>query len=86
MANSYHGDQNGMVPHFDQQAYPQASPDVLQRQNGSKPFTLNEALPYTPFTSVFPFEPGESAPKVAPSFSILVVFCAHKFQSFLRVT
>ncbi|KAI2780824.1 putative SCC2 protein [Daldinia loculata] len=57
MANSYHGDQNGMVPHFDQQAYPQASPDVLQRQNGSKPFTLNEALPYTPFTSVFPFEP-----------------------------
>ncbi|KAI0845149.1 putative SCC2 protein [Daldinia vernicosa] len=60
MANPYNGDQNGqngMVPHFDQQAYPQASPDVLQRQNGSRPFTLNEALPYTPFTSVFPFEP-----------------------------
>lgn len=25
----------------------------------SRPFTLNEALPYTPFTSVFPFEPGK---------------------------
>ncbi|KAI0117256.1 putative SCC2 protein [Daldinia grandis] len=57
MANPYYGDQNGMVPHFDQQAYPQASPDILPRQNGPKPFTLNEALPYTPFTSVFPFEP-----------------------------
>ncbi|KAI1209902.1 ARM repeat-containing protein [Annulohypoxylon truncatum] len=30
---------------------------MYQRQHASKPFTLNEALPYTPFTSVFPFEP-----------------------------
>ncbi|KAI8965745.1 putative SCC2 protein [Daldinia sp. FL1419] len=78
MANSYYGDRNGMAPHFDQQAYPQAGPDVYQGQNGSKPFTLNEALPYTPFTSVFPFEPDIiSNPTIgsgpfAPSLSHLV--------------
>ncbi|OTB15507.1 hypothetical protein K445DRAFT_60767 [Daldinia sp. EC12] len=79
MANPYHIDQNGVAPHFDQQAYPhQPGPDVYQRQNGPKPFTLNEALPYTPFTSVFPFEPDIiSNPTIgsgpfAPSLSRLV--------------
>ncbi|KAK8052142.1 AT hook domain-containing protein [Apiospora rasikravindrae] len=47
-----------------------------EAQNGrDRPITLNEALPYTPFTSVFPFEPaiihnptigsGQLAPSVA---------------------
>ncbi|KAI0843195.1 ARM repeat-containing protein [Hypoxylon sp. FL0890] len=49
--------QNGILPHYDQHAYPQPSPGVYQQQDNSRPFTLTEALPYTPFTSVFPFEP-----------------------------
>ncbi|KAI2617565.1 ARM repeat-containing protein [Hypomontagnella submonticulosa] len=57
MANPQSGGQNGVAPGFDQQIYPQAGPGVYRPQDASKPFTVNEALPYTPFTSVFPFEP-----------------------------
>ncbi|KAI0890342.1 ARM repeat-containing protein [Annulohypoxylon maeteangense] len=60
MANPQSSNQNGIAPHFHQQGYPQPGPGsgVYQPQpNISKPFTLGEALPYTPFTSVFPFEP-----------------------------
>ncbi|KAI1394077.1 ARM repeat-containing protein, partial [Hypoxylon trugodes] len=57
MANHQSSNQNGVAPHFDQQAYPRPGQGVYQSQDTSKPFTLNEALPYTPFTSVFPFEP-----------------------------
>ncbi|OTA94480.1 hypothetical protein M434DRAFT_394751 [Hypoxylon sp. CO27-5] len=57
MANPQSRNQNGIAPHFDQQTYPQPSPGVYQQQDNSRPFTLTEALPYTPFTSVFPFEP-----------------------------
>ncbi|KAI0132176.1 hypothetical protein BJ170DRAFT_233871 [Xylariales sp. AK1849] len=60
MANpgpSYH---NGMAPHYDQAQYvdPSALQQQVQGQNHPRPFTLDEALPYTPFTSVFPFESG----------------------------
>ncbi|KAI1799852.1 putative SCC2 protein [Daldinia bambusicola] len=78
MANPYYIDQNGMAPQFDQQGYSQPDPEVYQRQNGPRPFTLSEALPYTPFTSVFPFEPDIiSNPAIgsgplAPSLSRLV--------------
>jgi hypothetical protein len=34
-------------------------PEPEPEPQHSRPFTLNEALPYTPFTSVFPFEPGK---------------------------
>ncbi|KAI5866641.1 ARM repeat-containing protein [Durotheca rogersii] len=57
MANLQPGPQNGIAPQFDRQAYPQPAGSAYQQQDGSKPFTLTEALPYTPFTSVFPFEP-----------------------------
>lgn len=30
-----------------------------QAQNSPRPYTLDEALPYTPFTTVFPFESGK---------------------------
>lgn len=60
MANPQSGGQNGVAPGFDQQIYPQAGPGVYRPQDASKPFTVNEALPYTPFTSVFPFEPGKA--------------------------
>ncbi|KAI1107450.1 ARM repeat-containing protein [Jackrogersella minutella] len=78
MANPQASNQNGIAPHFHQRAYPQPGPDVYQQQNISKPFTLNEALPYTPFTSVFPFEPDIiSNPTIgsgplAPSLAALV--------------
>ncbi|KAI1074975.1 ARM repeat-containing protein [Whalleya microplaca] len=49
MANE--NSQNGIAPRYGQQPYPQ-QPEI------TRPFTLEEALPYTPFTSVFPFEPG----------------------------
>ncbi|KAI0898547.1 ARM repeat-containing protein [Annulohypoxylon nitens] len=62
MANPQSSNQNGIAPHFHQQGYPQPvrGPSAVmyqQHQNTTRPFTLNEALPYTPFTSVFPFEP-----------------------------
>ncbi|KAI1462070.1 ARM repeat-containing protein [Annulohypoxylon moriforme] len=61
MANPQSSNQNGIVPHFNQHGYPQPGPgsNMYQQpqQQTSKPFTLGEALPYTPFTSVFPFEP-----------------------------
>ncbi|KAK6827711.1 AT hook domain-containing protein [Apiospora arundinis] len=59
---------------------PQQLPAPSQLKDGAqntrdRPITLNEALPYTPFTSVFPFEPaiihnptigsGQLAPSVA---------------------
>lgn len=31
-----------------------------QKQYSQRAFTLDEALPYTPFTSVFPFESGKN--------------------------
>ncbi|KAI0175945.1 ARM repeat-containing protein [Hypoxylon sp. FL1284] len=65
MANPQSRDPNGIAPHLDQQlyppqAYPQPEPSpspATYHRPSSKPFTVNEAIPYTPFTSVFPFEP-----------------------------
>ncbi|KAK8119526.1 AT hook domain-containing protein [Apiospora kogelbergensis] len=52
-----------------------SQPTEEAQDNRDRPITLNEALPYTPFTSVFPFEPaiihnptigsGQLAPSVA---------------------
>ena len=36
-----------------------SQPTEEAQDNRDRPITLNEALPYTPFTSVFPFEPGK---------------------------
>ncbi|KXJ95258.1 sister chromatid cohesion protein Mis4 [Microdochium bolleyi] len=59
MADQWAGGQNGGLPYYspapDQQPYQDGSqqqPYRAQRQ----PFVLSEALPYTPFTSIFPFE------------------------------
>lgn len=54
--NSQPGDQNGITTHRNQ------FPPRTRRQQApfSRPFTLSEALPYTPLTSVIPFDPGES--------------------------
>ncbi|KAK8042780.1 AT hook domain-containing protein [Apiospora phragmitis] len=58
-----------------QQPTTPSRPAEEAQNNHDKPITLNEALPYTPFTSVFPFEPaiihnptigsGQLAPSVA---------------------
>ncbi|KAH6659658.1 hypothetical protein BKA67DRAFT_545280 [Truncatella angustata] len=66
MANPRAGDQNGFAPHYEQQQF--IDPSALQQpqppqaqakreeQNHARPYTLDEALPYTPFTTIFPFE------------------------------
>ncbi|KAI1381775.1 ARM repeat-containing protein [Hypoxylon crocopeplum] len=92
MANPQSSNRNGIAPHFDQQAYPPTDPGAYQQRqyhqhqhqqqqqqrDNAKPFTFNEALPYTPFTSVFPFEPDIiSNPTIgsgplAPSLATLV--------------
>ncbi|KAI3320060.1 hypothetical protein HD806DRAFT_245893 [Xylariaceae sp. AK1471] len=69
--------QNGSLPHNVQQ---QQSPDLQPegRQLRTRPFSLEEALPYTPFTSVFPFDsdilsnPTIGAGSFAPSLADLV--------------
>ncbi|OTB06349.1 hypothetical protein M426DRAFT_319081 [Hypoxylon sp. CI-4A] len=61
---------NGTVPYYNQQTYrppgsgayhhqqqQQQYQQQQQQYDNTQPFTLNEALPYTPFTSVFPFDP-----------------------------
>ncbi|KAK7956041.1 AT hook domain-containing protein [Apiospora aurea] len=58
-----------------QQPIAPSQPAEEARNGRDRPITLNEALPYTPFTSVFPFEPaiihnptigsGQLAPSVA---------------------
>ncbi|KAI1335460.1 sister chromatid cohesion protein Mis4 [Xylariaceae sp. FL0016] len=64
MAHINPNELNGIAPQYLQQQpqqQRQQGPHVpsagLPHRDNSKPFTLNEALPYTPFTSVFPFEP-----------------------------
>lgn len=52
------GIQNGNAPRQNQNPYTQPNAH-RQDENQPRPFTLNEALPYTPFTSVFPFESGK---------------------------
>lgn len=51
--DAFGGVQNGAMP----SAHPPA-----QQAMFSRPFTLREALPYSPFTSVIPFESGENYP------------------------
>ncbi|KAJ8129346.1 hypothetical protein O1611_g4286 [Lasiodiplodia mahajangana] len=83
---------NGVSPHNVQQQqqllqpHPQQQqqqlPDMQshERQFRTRPFTLEEALPYTPFTSVFPFDSGKyilnnptiGAGSFAPSLANLV--------------
>lgn len=46
------GAQNGIAP---------SAPPSGPHPTFSRPFTLQEALPYSPFTSVIPFESGERA-------------------------
>lgn len=45
-------------PPLQQPAAP-SQPLAEAQNNHDRPISLNEALPYTPFTSVFPFEPGK---------------------------
>ncbi|KAI0516743.1 hypothetical protein F5B22DRAFT_179241 [Xylaria bambusicola] len=45
--------QNGVLPNTEQQF---SGPPSQQSHNRTRPFSLDEALPYTPFTSVFPFD------------------------------
>ncbi|KAI1489482.1 sister chromatid cohesion protein Mis4 [Biscogniauxia mediterranea] len=87
MAHPQPGNQNGIVPQQygvgggggggGQQAYPQAGAPTPTHDN-MRPFTLNEALPYTPFTSVLPFEsdilsnPTIGSGPLAPSVASLV--------------
>ncbi|RWA11292.1 hypothetical protein EKO27_g3799 [Xylaria grammica] len=72
---------NGVSPHNAQQQQ-QQPPGVQsdERQLRTRPFSLEEALPYTPFTSVFPFDSGKyilsnptiGAGSFAPSLANLV--------------
>ncbi|KAI0022149.1 sister chromatid cohesion protein Mis4 [Xylariomycetidae sp. FL0641] len=72
MAYSQPAEQNGLAPPYSQlsRARPGA---VSPYRDNSRPFSLEEALPYTPFTSVFPFEsdilnnPTIGSGSVAPS-------------------
>ncbi|KAI8635230.1 hypothetical protein F5Y19DRAFT_4846 [Xylariaceae sp. FL1651] len=77
MAHPHPYDQNGLLPHnVQQQLHPNTQPDGQQRR--TRPFSLEEALPYTPFTSVFPFDadilsnPTIGVGSFAPSLSNLV--------------
>ncbi|KAH9909109.1 ARM repeat-containing protein [Xylariomycetidae sp. FL2044] len=67
MAHPPSNSQNGIAPppyglgYHRQQAHPQAASSRSHDNPAPaslRPFTLTEALPYTPFTSVFPFEPS----------------------------
>ncbi|KAI0555520.1 hypothetical protein F4679DRAFT_524216 [Xylaria curta] len=79
MAHSQPLHQNGVSPH-DVQPQRQQSSDVQsdERHLRTRPFSLEEALPYTPFTSVFPFNaeilsnPTIGAGSFAPSLANLV--------------
>lgn len=63
MADPRGYDQNGGAPYYGhlQNAHAYQQGDRPQ-QSHRQPFTLNEALPYTPFTSVFPFQSGMCDP------------------------
>lgn len=76
MADPYFGGQNGGMPYYGQAQDPQTYHDAGQQQEQRvynqyqtqrRPYTLHEALPYTPFTSIFPFHSGKSHPTPAPS-------------------
>jgi len=64
MADPYFAGQNGGVPYYGQAQDSQAYHDAGQQQEQlynqyqaqRRPYTLQEALPYTPFTSIFPFQ------------------------------
>ncbi|KAI0972695.1 hypothetical protein F4678DRAFT_48808 [Xylaria arbuscula] len=82
MAHSQPYYQNGVFPH-DVQQHPQQDQQSLgpqpdEQQLRTRPFTLDEALPYTPFTSVFPFDsdilsnPTIGTGSFAPSLANLV--------------
>lgn len=75
---------NGIPPNRGpQRAHEEQYQQQLQHHNNNnhrshdryshRPFSLNEALPYTPFTSVFPFESGKSY-LPAPARLLLAVF------------
>jgi hypothetical protein len=61
MAHPHPYSQNGISPHNVLQQQQQSSSDFEPdgRQLRTQPFSLEEALPYTPFTSVFPFDSGK---------------------------
>ncbi|KAI5917781.1 sister chromatid cohesion protein Mis4 [Camillea tinctor] len=87
MAHPQPDSQNGIAPQYgggigigggsggSQQTYPQTG---ATSHDNMRPFTLNEALPYTPFTSVLPFEsdiltnPTIGSGPLAPSIASLV--------------
>ncbi|KAF7521923.1 hypothetical protein G7054_g12309 [Neopestalotiopsis clavispora] len=83
--------QNGFAPQYEQQQQQQFidpsalqqsqqihSHDRVQAQSIPRPYTLDEALPFTPFTTVFPFEtdiinnPTIGSGQIAPSILGLV--------------
>ncbi|CAJ2501923.1 Uu.00g047760.m01.CDS01 [Anthostomella pinea] len=79
MAHPQPHDRNGLAPQYGQQLHPQSqSQPGAPNRNSTQPFTLHEALPYTPFTSVFPFEfgilnnPTIGSGPLAPSIADLV--------------
>ncbi|KAI0155009.1 hypothetical protein GGR57DRAFT_465752 [Xylariaceae sp. FL1272] len=60
MAQPHQFHQNGIPPQYAQHQQQQpgtASPAADAHRGRTRPFSLEEALPYTPFTSVFPFNP-----------------------------
>ncbi|KAK6081057.1 AT hook domain-containing protein [Seiridium cupressi] len=90
MANPTVGDQNGFTPHYEQQQQQYINPSALQQSQQDqshiqiqsrsypRPYTLDEALPYTPFTTVFPFDseiinnPTIGSGQIAPPITGLV--------------
>jgi cohesin loading factor subunit SCC2 len=86
MANPETVNQNGITPYYEQAQY--IDPSALQQQNNqtqssARPFTLDEALPYTPFTSVFPFESGQCDWPYLRAFpaNILIPICLNMLPS-----
>jgi hypothetical protein len=90
--------QNGFAPQYEQQQQQQFidpsalqqsqqihSHDRVQAQSIPRPYTLDEALPFTPFTTVFPFETGkcDCLPSRLPSELAtsrdILIFCPRGF-------
>ena len=74
MATSQSGSQNGVPNGVNPNSVaprPSTAPRVF-----SRPFEVHEALPYSPFTSIIPFEPGQSPPHLS-NFSPIFSHCPY---------
>jgi hypothetical protein len=60
-----------------------SQPSMSTSQSLSRPFTLYEALPYTPFTSIVPFDSGTFAQCALAHLNLVVVFISYFARTLL---